>query len=109
MKQRRKRESREVWAQRVAAWRESGLSGVDFARRHDLTHSTLCHWGQVLGRERAESKHTPGFAEVVVKSFVAPPALPMLEVVLSNGRLIRVTGAVDAAQLASVVLALESC
>lgn len=109
MKQRRKRESREVWAQRVTAWRASGLSGADFARQHELTHSTLCHWGQVLGRERAEPKHRPSFAEVVVKPSALLPGSSRLEVVLANGRVLRVMGAVDATQLASVVLALESC
>ena len=58
-----------------------------------------------MGKEAGAGQR--GFARVVVK----PRALEagVLEVVLGSGRIIRVRGAVDAAQLQAVVAALESC
>lgn len=99
----RRRESREFWAKQVAAWQASGLAGGRFAERHGLNQSTLYRWAKVLG----EKGRPPRFTQVVVKS--EPARDSAVEVVLRTGRLVRVRGPVDAAQLQAVVAALESC
>jgi hypothetical protein len=105
---RRRYESRAVWAERVAAWRASGLSGGRFAEQHGLLQSSLYRWGKLLGDGASETlTPRPRFAQVVLK---APgPEAAVIEVVLSGGRIVRVRGAVDSASLQAVVAALESC
>jgi len=104
---RREHESVEVWSQRVAAWRSSGLSGGKFAKRHGLKESSLYRWGKRLGDGEQPPARRKQFAEVVVKPAVSETTA--IEVVLCNGRVVRVRGPVDAAQLRVVVAALESC
>jgi transposase len=71
------RESRIVWAERVARWRESGLSTRSFAELEGVKPSTLSFWkwklgslpgaghasGRGGGRRRPESQ--PRFVELV--------------------------------------------
>jgi len=104
---RRKHESVEVWTERVAAWRASGLSGGQFAKRQGLKESSLYRWGKIVGDGSPRRGRRQGFAEVVVTAASGEAAA--LEVVLGNGRVIRVLGPIDAAQLQRVVAALESC
>jgi transposase-like protein len=46
------RRTREEWRAHLAAWKCSGLSGDDYARRHDLNANTFAWWRSQLGRER---------------------------------------------------------
>ncbi len=43
-----------AWAERVAAWRESGLSAARFASGREFAASTLRYWASRLKRLRAE-------------------------------------------------------
>jgi len=90
-------DERKKWATR---WRASGLSGRAFARKHGLQVESVYRWGR-------EFPEVDAFTEVVV----APgrgPSLAALEVVLANGRVVRVRGEVDGNQLRAVVEALEA-
>jgi hypothetical protein len=46
------RESREVWAKRVAEWKSSGLTATKFAQKHLLVEGSLSWWSWKLGAER---------------------------------------------------------
>ncbi len=103
----RKRESSEVWAQRVSAWRSSGLSGGKFARKHGLKKSTLYRWGR---REEGTVFATKSaFTQVRVRPAPRPTPSSVIEVVLTGGRVLRLVGPVDAGQLRAVLEVLEAC
>lgn len=44
------RETEERWAERVAAWRASGLSSEEFSRGREFTAGGLRHWAYRLGQ-----------------------------------------------------------
>jgi transposase-like protein len=86
----------------IARWRTSGQSCERFARLHGLSPSTLYRWSQRAGRTEA----TPSFAEVRVVGAVGGASL---EVAHPSGCVVRVSGAVDEAQLTAVLRALGAC
>lgn len=92
---------RKKWA---ARWRASGLSGRAFADKHGLQVESIYRWGREFPDDEPQRE---AFAEVIVKS-ESRPSSPAVEVVLANGRTVRVVGDVDANQLRAVVEALES-
>lgn len=95
---RRTREEKASW---VAKWRASGESGRKFAAQHGLKESSLYVWGREFGEK-------PEFTEVRIRSS-GNEVEAVLEVVLGRGRVVRVRGPVDGAQLRAVVEAVESC
>ena len=105
----RKRESSEVWARRVSAWRSSGLSGGKFARKHGLKESTLYRWGRRCEEGDTAVASKAAFAQVRVIPATPPTSSAMIEVVLTGGRVLRLVGPVDAGQLRAVLEVLEAC
>jgi len=107
------RRSREQWVAEVARWRKSGLNSTEYAREHGLNRSTLLGWSFKAGATAVQPEtSTPArFLPVrvrdcdSVKSVNSSPS--HIEIVLGNGRLIRVAGAVDASELARVLAAVE--
>ena len=86
----------------VSRWRASGQSCERFARQHGLSPSTLYRWSQRAERDKV----TPRFAEVrVVGAFGGTS----IEVAHPSGCVVRVSGAVDEAQLTAVLRALSAC
>lgn len=87
----------------VAAWRQSGLTQAEFARREGVRYPTFASWVQ-QARKAAGGKQTPApqvrFAEVQA---AAMEAAPLLEVRLPDGTVVR--GA-SAREVAAVVRAL---
>jgi hypothetical protein len=45
-----KRASAKLWAERVAAWRASGLTSEEFSRGREFTAGGLRHWAYRLGK-----------------------------------------------------------
>lgn len=99
-------EERKSWA---ARWRASGLSGREFARQNGLEAESVYRWGKEFG-DGAVKKRTgnQAFTEVRVGDGAATAAA-MVEVVLSNGRVLRVPPSIDAGQLRALVEVVESC
>jgi len=87
----------------VARYRASGLSYGRFAAEHGLSVSTLQRWVRRL--EAGPARPAPAFAEVRVVG----GALGLLEVQHPHGCVVRVTGAVDEAQLTAVLRVLGTC
>jgi hypothetical protein len=53
-----------IWAERVAEWRQSGLSAVKFAVGRDFSSHQLCYWSVKMRRaEGAVGGPTPSTAE----------------------------------------------
>jgi len=102
------------WAKRVERWKRSGLSAAAYGAREGIPGDQLSWWKWHLGRKASVPQRGAGAAPV---TFVparlvdrGPPvrAEGQVEVVLGNGRLVRVVGAVDLKVLADTIRAIES-
>ena len=92
------------WRRWISRWQTSGLSVRDFCGRHGLAAASFYHWRRVLERRATERS---AFVPVQV---VADPPLPRtsaLELVLPDGRAVRVTPGFDAATLRRLLAVLE--
>jgi hypothetical protein len=98
-----KRVSRDEWARRVRDWEASGLSAADYGRRRHLRPGALTWWRWKLSHDEATS---PAFVEVHVVDDVADA--PSVEVVLTNGRIVRVPPSFDDDALARVMSLAET-
>jgi transposase len=105
----RRRASAAHWAERVQRWQQSGLTAEHFSRREGLDPRQLRWWKWSLGKRTApgEGASVTSFLPVRVVA-AAPTAAPSaVEIVLGNGRRVRVLGPVDADVLAAVLEAAE--
>jgi hypothetical protein len=87
------RESRAVWARRVARWTKSGLSSEEFASREGVKARTLSWWRWHLAREtgpppRAVARRAAAFVEI--EPVMVEAVSERIEVALANGRVVRV-------------------
>ena len=92
------------WRRRLNQWRASGLSGWTFCARHSLSSANFYHWRRVLERRAAEE---PAFVPVQVVADAVPAQASALEVVLTDGRVVRVAPGFDAATLRQLLAVLE--
>src|SRR5438093_13630263 len=90
------------WRQWIDTWRASKLGVRAFCARHGLDEKRFYVWRRVLGQRAAENA---AFVPVQVLADEAPPSA--LEVVLANGRAVRVAAGFDAATLRELVAVLE--
>lgn len=99
------------WAVRIKEWERSGLSGVEFGRRMGVSPGVLYAWKHRLRRKPAVAakpltgRKAPRFVEVEVIGSERRTESAAVEIVLSNGRVVRVTGGVEV--LAAVLRAAE--
>src|SRR5262245_8209189 len=80
----------------IDQWRASGLSIRAFCALHGLSTASFYNWRSVLHRRAAEQVV---FAPVQVVADAVPPQASALEVVLAEGRVVRVAPGFDAATL----------
>lgn len=89
----------------VAAWRASGLTQAEFARREGIIYSSFAAWVQAARKTRKRRGKMLPVRFVEAKLPVAGPAMPApLEVRLADGTVLRGT---SAAELAALVKALR--
>jgi hypothetical protein len=110
----RKRPSRprSEWVSEVRRWRQSGQSGPEYAQAHDLDAGTLAWWAsrlrtEIAARPRRKSKSEPAFLAVRVRQSPVRPTEGTFEVVLANGRCVRVSGDFDAERVSRLLAAVE--
>ena len=98
--------TRSEWAERVGRWRRSGLEADEFAAREGVNPKRLVWWRWKL-RSATPSPPAPElrFLPVHVVDTASGPSGPgvALEVVLPNGRVVRVAPGFDPAMLESVL------
>lgn len=105
------------WAKRVERWKQSGLTAAQYGAQTGLDSKQLFWWRWHLGRQtkataapKDRARQAAGMTFLPAR--IVEPAPPVgggqVEIVLANGRIVRVTGSVDAAVLAQVVRAAES-
>jgi hypothetical protein len=92
------------WRRWIAEWQASGLSGRAFCQRRDLTIASFYAWRRVLQRRDAERA---AFVPVQVVADAVPTQTCALEVVLTDGRTVRVAPGFDAATLRQLLAVLE--
>ena len=92
------------WRRRISQWRASGLSVRAFCARHGLASASFYAWRRVLERRAAEQ---PAFVPVQVVADTMPAQTSALEVVLADGRTVRVAPGFDAATLRQLLAVLE--
>ena len=92
------------WRSWIGEWQASGLSVRAFCQRRGLTVASFYSWRRVLQRRAAE-KAT--FVPVQVLPDAVPTQTSALEVVLTNGRTVRVAPGFDAATLRQLLAVLE--
>lgn len=119
----------------VRRWRASGLSCERFAARHGLSKATLYSWSHQVGRSASVAKPSrvtvssstalsrvssvqrpssrPSFTQVrVVGSASSGPSVGsggVIEVVLGDGRSVRVHGTVNESALRTVLRVVSEC
>lgn len=101
---RKKRWSTEEGRAVVDAWRRSGQSSGEFARRHGLSEVRLLRWSARIAEPAAT---LPAFVPVVVKGDDSMNEARPVEVVLTSGVVVRAAACTSAAWLAELVRALE--
>jgi hypothetical protein len=92
------------WRRWISQWQTSGLSVRDFCARHGLAIAGFYHWRRMLER-RADEEVL--FAPVQVVADTASAQTSDLEVVLADGRVVRVAPGFDAATLRQLLAVLE--
>jgi hypothetical protein len=92
------------WQRRIEQWRVSGQSIRAFCAQHGLSSASFYHWRRVLERRAAEE---PAFVPVRVEADAVPTQASALEVVLTDGRAVRIAPGFDAATLRRLLAVLE--
>ena len=101
------------WVRRVSAWRASGQSAEEFARRRSWNDATLRWWASTLKRRGISTETAPSvavhFARVVAKpaASAAASAPASIEVVLSRGCVVKVSTGFAPELLRAVIATLE--
>jgi hypothetical protein len=93
------------WQRRIEQWRASGLSVRAFCGRHGLATASFYNWRRVLQRRAAAEQ--PAFVPVQVVANAMPAQTSALEVVLADGRTVRVAPGFDAATLRRLLAVLD--
>ena len=92
------------WRRWLREWRASRLSVRAFCDRHGLTVASFYAWRRVLERRAAEKA---AFVPVQVVADAVPAQASALEVILADGRTVRVAPGFDAATLRQLLAVLE--
>lgn len=90
----------------VRRWRASGMNQGEFCRATGIPVSRVHYWRQRIAEDDlAPPEAAPRFIAVQVRP---PTTSEGIEVVLTNGRIVRVRGAVDGDLLQQVLVAAEA-
>jgi hypothetical protein len=92
------------WRRWIRERQASGLSARAFCKRRGLTAASFYAWRRVLQRREAEKG---AFVPVQLVAGAGPIQASALEVVLSEGRTVRVAPGFDAATLRQLLAVLE--
>lgn len=99
----------QVWRQRFALWRQSGLTIRGFCDQHGLSQASFYAWRRELLRRDARRAPTdPSATTFVPVQVVSTPPTTPLELVLTDGRIVRVTPDFDADTLRRLLATLEA-
>jgi transposase len=92
------------WRHLIHLWERSGLTIRAFCARHQVSEPSFYAWRSQLRQREAAA---PRFVSVQVVAEPPPQAITSIEVVLADGRCLRVTPGFDPATLRQVLAVLE--
>ena len=92
------------WRRWIAQWQRSGLSVAAFCARHGLSTANFYAWRRVLQRRTAAPA---AFVPVHVVADTPQAPVSALELVLAEGRTVRVAPGFDAATLRQLLAVLR--
>jgi hypothetical protein len=92
------------WRRWIALWQSTGLSVADFCARHRLATATFYAWRTTL--QRRDQQHAL-FVSVHLRDQPDPTTTSPLEVVLTDGRIVRVAPGFDATTLRQLLAVLR--
>jgi hypothetical protein len=93
------------WRRWFAEWQASGMSVRAFCQRRRQTVARFYAWRRVFQRRAAEKS---AFVPVQIVADAVPTQASALEVVLTDGRTVRVAPGFDAATLRQLLAVLEA-
>ena len=104
----RRSRPRSEWVEEVGRWRRSGQRAAEYAALHGLHPGTLAVWGNKLGRATTTAGRAPESRFLAVRVADRPRETRAaergeIEVVLANGRCVRVRGDVPSEVVARVL------
>jgi transposase len=104
----RDRSKERYWRQVLRRWRQSGLSVRRFCTREDIAEPTFYFWrAEIARRDQPAAEAPPPFVPIHVRPEVAPAPGPFLDVLLRNGRVVRVAPGFDPALLRQLLAVAE--
>ena len=84
----------------VRAWKKSSLTARQYAKQEGISHWSLYTWATSLNRQIAKDE-APAFLPVEVVE--APALVEPIDLVLGNGRVVRVPCGFDSTTLSRVI------
>jgi hypothetical protein len=97
----------QFWRAHLTRWQHSGLSIRAYCSRHHLAQPSFYHWRRTLAQRTAPAAASTPLTFVPLHLAPSPQPGPVLEVVLRNGRLLRLTPEVPVAVVRNLLAALE--
>jgi hypothetical protein len=114
-------ESKQIWAERIAAWKASGLKQRAFCERESLPYQSFLWWRRQLRRDARDTGLVPvvALAPATVAAKKAIKSLPMplgeagvisdgIEIRLQGGRVLALHGRLNEVQLRQLIRLLET-
>jgi len=95
-----------AWRRRLARHADSGQTVRAWCRRHGVTEAAFHWWRREVARRDAQAQPT-SFVPVHVTDDPTRDGDPTIEIVLADGRRVRVTGTVNRHMLTEVLDVLE--
>lgn len=98
------RSTRADWERRVRRWRRSGLKRDEFAALEGVKPTTLGWWAWALQRNASTALvKRDAFVQVTAVEVPTTIVLERIEILLENGRVVRVPAVFDDAHLGRVL------
>jgi hypothetical protein len=99
----------QFWRDHLHRWQSSGLAIRAYCRRHHLAEASFHAWRRTLARRERRRPPTTAVPAVsfVPLTIIPEPTAPPLELVLANGRCLRIPAAFPPERLPAVLAVLE--
>lgn len=97
--------NKEFWRRHVDAWRASGMSQLQYCRRHRLAKGSLGYWSSTLKRGKTSVSELVLVGRTEVKENKPSPAI---ELVVGRRYLLRLWAGTDREHLRQVLSLLEA-
>lgn len=91
----------------VRAWKKSGLTAREYGKQAGISHWSLYTWTTSLNQRQQSREPALRFAPVTVSEPPVETAPEPIDLVLSNGRRLRIGPGFEASMLKRLIVAVE--